>query len=123
MAKLGEKCPEVKVSVTDLADTAALHEAIANCDILINATIMGMKPHEDVTLVDKSLFREDLVVTDTVYNPEKTKMICEAEAAGCKVVGGKGMLEQQGVVNYQLFVGKEMPLAAFHEFQAKCAAK
>ena len=42
---------------------------------------MGMKPHEDVTLVDKSLFRKDLVVADTVYNPEKTKMIVEAEEA------------------------------------------
>lgn len=36
---------------------------------------MGMKPHQDVTLVDKSLFRKDLVVADTVYSPEKTKMI------------------------------------------------
>ena len=44
---------------------------------------MGMKPHQDVTLVDKSLFRKDLVVADTVYSPEKTKMILEAEEAGC----------------------------------------
>ena len=51
---------------------------------------MGMKPHEDVTLVDKSLFRKDLVVADTVYNPEKTKMILEAEEAGCKAIGGVG---------------------------------
>ena len=71
---------------------------------------MGMKPHEDVTLVDKSLFRKDLVVADTVYNPEKTKMILEAEEAGCKAV------------NYELFVGKEMPLAEYQEFQ-KAQAK
>ena len=50
---------------------------------------MGMKPHEDVTLIDKSLFRKDLVVADTVYNPEKTKMILEAEEAGCQAIGGK----------------------------------
>ena len=101
---------------------AKLEEAIKACDILVNATIMGMKPHEDVTLVDKSLFRKDLVVADTVYNPEKTKMILEAEEAGCKAIGGAGMLLQQGAVNYELFVGKEMPLAEYQEFQ-KAQAK
>ena len=72
-AKLAEKCPECVVTVDDLDDKAKLEEAIKACDILVNATIMGMKPHQDVTLVDKSLFRKDLVVADTVYSPEKTK--------------------------------------------------
>ena len=116
-AKLAEKCPDCVVTVDDLADKAKLEEEIKTCDILINTTIMGMKPHEDVTLVDKSLFRKDLVVADTVYNPEKTKMILEAEEAGCKAIGGAGMLLQQGAVNYELFVGKEMPLAEYQEFQ------
>ena len=121
-AKLAEKCPECVVTVDDLDDKAKLEEAIKACDILVNATIMGMKPHQDVTLVDKSLFRKDLVVADTVYNPEKTKMILEAEEAGCKAIGGAGMLLQQGAVNYELFVGKEMPLAEYQEFQ-KAQAK
>ena len=121
-AKLAEKCPDCVVTVDDLADKAKLEEEIKTCDILINTTIMGMKPHEDVTLVDKSLFRKDLVVADTVYNPEKTKMILEAEEAGCKAIGGAGMLLQQGAVNYELFVGKEMPLAEYQEFQ-KAQAK
>ena len=111
-AKLAEKCPECVVTVDDLDDKAKLEDAIKACDIHVNATIMGMKPHQDVTLVDKSLFRKDLVVADTVYSPEKTKMILEAEEAGCKAIGGVGMLQQQGAVNYGLFVGKEMPLAA-----------
>ncbi|MDD2979406.1 MAG: shikimate dehydrogenase [Hespellia sp.] len=120
-AKLAEKCPECLVTVDDLADSAKLADAINNCDIVINATIMGMKPHQDVTLVDKSLFRKDLVVADTVYSPEKTKMIVEAEEAGCKAIGGKGMLLQQGVVNYDLFVGKEFPTADYEAFQAEQA--
>lgn len=116
--KLAKNCPECAVTVEDLADQSALAKAVENCDILINATIMGMKPYEDVTLIDKSLFRKELIVADTVYNPEKTKMIVEAEEAGCKAIGGKGMLEQQGAVNYELFVGKEMPLAEYQAFQA-----
>lgn len=78
---------------------------------------MGMKPHQDVTLVDKSLFRKDLVVADTVYSPEKTKMILEAEEAGCKAIGGVGMLQQQGAVNYGLFVGKKCRLLSIRNFR------
>ena len=82
---------------------------------------MGMKPHEDVTLIDKSLFRKDLVVADTVYNPEKTKMILEAEEAGCQAIGGKGMLLYQGVVNYSLFTGKDFPIEEYQKFQEEQA--
>lgn len=121
VAKLAKHCPDCTVTVDDLDNTAKLAVAIAEADILINATIMGMKPYEDVTLVDKSLFRKDLVVTDTVYNPKETRMILEAKEAGCQVVGGVGMLEQQGVVNYELFVGKELPLAEFQAFQVEQA--
>lgn len=120
-AKLAEKCPECKVTVDALEDKERLAEAVNNCDIVINATIMGMKPYDDVTLIDKSLYRKDLVVADTVYNPEKTKMILEAEEAGCKAIGGKGMLLQQGAVNYELFVGKKMPLDEYEKFQAEQA--
>lgn len=115
--KIMEKCPDCAVEVIDIEDRAQLAEKIGQCDIVINATIMGMKPYEDVSLVDKSLFRKDLVVADTVYNPEKTKLIHEAEAAGCKVIGGKGMLLRQGAVNYDLFTGKVMPVEEFTKFQ------
>lgn len=119
--KLAKHCPECIVSVEDLEDKTVLEDAVNHCDIVINATIMGMKPYEDVTLIDKSLFRKDLVVADTVYNPEKTKMILEAEEAGCKAIGGVGMLQQQGAVNYELFVGKKMPLEEYQKFQAEQA--
>ena len=119
--KLATRYPECKVTVEHLEDKEALAAAVNNADIVINATIMGMKPHEDVTLIDKSLFRKDLVVADTVYNPEKTKMILEAEEAGCQAIGGKGMLLYQGVVNYSLFTGKDFPIEEYQKFQAEQA--
>lgn len=119
--KLATRYPECKVTVEHLEDKEALAAAVNNADIVINATIMGMKPHEDVTLIDKSLFRKDLVVADTVYNPEKTKMILEAEEAGCQAIGGKGMLLYQGVVNYSLFTEKDFPIEEYQKFQAEQA--
>ncbi len=109
----------VTVNVLDETTKEILAEKIKNADILINGTIIGMKPHHELTLVDKSLFHKDLVVADTVYNPEKTRMINEAEEAGCKVVGGTGMLLCQGAVNYKLFTGKEMPIEEFQKFKAE----
>lgn len=117
--KLQEKCPDCIVTVHDLSDSQKLAEAVNNCDIVVNATIIGMKPQDDRMLIDKSIFRKDLVVADAVYNPEKTMMILEAEKAGCKAIGGKGMLLQQGAVNYELFVGKKMPLEEYRRFQAE----
>lgn len=103
-------CQNCTVTVNDAADQSEIGAKIADCDIVVNGTIMGMKPFEDVSLVDSSFFRNDLIVADTVYNPKKTKLILEAEKAGCKAIGGEGMLWQQGAVNFKLFTGKEMPL-------------
>ena len=108
--KITERIPACKASVTDLADKEALAEAVRNCDILVNATKVGMAPLDGETLIDPSLFRADLVVADTVYNPKETRMILEAKAAGVKAaIGGIGMLLRQGVEGFHLYTGREMP--------------
>ena len=103
--KLRQAVPACKASITPLEDGAALAEAVKGCDILVNATKVGMKPLDGETLIDPALFRPELVVADTVYNPRETRMIQEAKAA----VGGIGMLLWQGVAAYKLFTGKDMP--------------
>lgn len=108
--KLSQAVPACKVSIAPLEDCTALEQAVAGCDILVNATKVGMKPLDGETLIDPAWFRPDLVVADTVYNPRETRMIREAQAAGCKAaIGGIGMLLWQGVAAFQLFTGKEMP--------------
>lgn len=108
--KLAQAVPGCKASITPLEDKEALAAAVHNCDILVNATKVGMKPLDGETLIDPALFRDDLVVADTVYNPRETRMIQEAKAAGCTTaVGGIGMLLWQGVAAYKLFTGKDMP--------------
>lgn len=108
--KLAQAVPGCKATITPLEDADALADAVRGCSILVNATKVGMKPLDDQTLVPASLLRPDLVVADTVYNPRETRMIQEAEAAGCKAaVGGIGMLLWQGVAAFKLFTGKDMP--------------
>ncbi len=108
--RLHKSVPSCDASITDLADTEALKAAIAEADILVNATKVGMKPLDEQTLVDKKVFRSDLVVADTVYNPKETLMIKQAAEAGCAAaIGGIGMLLWQGAAAFNLFTGEEMP--------------
>lgn len=60
------------VNVYDIADTAKMTEEIQSSDIFANATIVGMKPMDDQSVVkDLSAFRPGLVVADAVYNPRR----------------------------------------------------
>ena len=120
--KLKKEAPECKVQVFDLADEAKLKEEVAKADILVNATLAGMKPHEDVTLIkDKSMFRPDLVVADVVYNPaenENGKRSKRSRLQACDQAG-RGMLLWQGAESYKLYTGLEMPTDEYQKFQTE----
>ena len=99
----------IVVNVYDIDDVAKMTEEILSSDIFANATIVGMKPLDDQSVVkDLSAFHKDLVVCDAVYNPIETKLLREAKEAGCKCVGGKGMLLWQGVAAVKLYTGQDM---------------
>lgn len=114
--KIKNAVPGIVVNVYDIDDTRKMTEEIQNSDIFANATIVGMKPMDDQSVVkDLSAFREGLVVVDAVYNPEETKLLREAKEAGCTTVGGKGMLLWQGVSAFKLFTGMDMPVEEVKE--------
>ena len=101
----------IVVNVYDIDDVAKMTEEILSSDIFANATIVGMKPLDDQSVVKNlSAFHKDLVVCDAVYNPIETKLLREAKEAGCKCVGGKGMLLWQGVAAFKLYTGQDMPV-------------
>ncbi|EMW1203312.1 quinate/shikimate dehydrogenase [Escherichia coli] len=99
------------VTVTDLADQQAFAEALASADILTNGTKVGMKPLENESLVnDISLLHPGLLVTECVYNPHMTKLLQQAQQAGCKTIDVYGMLLWQGAEQFTLWTGKDFPL-------------
>lgn len=114
--KIKAAVPGCEVSVFDIDDEAKLKEELASADIFVNATIVGMKPMDDQSIIkDLSLLRSDLVVADIVYNPEETKLLRDAKAAGCTCVGGKGMLVWQGASAFKLYTGEDMPVEEVKE--------
>ena len=111
MGAVAQAAPECTVTLHDLADREALGGAVARCDILSNATRVGMAPYEDQSnITDLRWFRPGLVVTDVVYAPPVTRMLREAQAAGCKTCNGLGMLLCQGAEAFRLYSGLEMPI-------------
>lgn len=118
--KIRKAVPECTVNVYDIADTAKMTEEIKSSDIFANATIVGMKPMDNESVVkDLSAFRTGLVVADAVYNPVETRLLREAKEAGCTCIGGKGMLLWQGVSAFKLFTGQDMPVEEVKELYFK----
>lgn len=113
---LAEQAPGCRVEVCDLAERALLEEKIAGCDILANATNVGMAPREEECLLKRfEILRPGMVVTDAVYNPRETVLLREARQRGCVTVDGKAMLLWQGVEAFRLFTGREMPVQQVRE--------
>jgi len=87
-----------------------LIRVLDNADIVVNATSVGMTPDDNGTPVDADLLRSGLIVVDIVYNPVKTRLLREAEAAGAETISGVDMLVWQGAVAFEKWTGHEAPV-------------
>lgn len=105
------KAFNVKANIFPLEDKEQFRKEIAESVVLANGTSLGMKPLDNLSIVDETLdvLRKDLVVTDVVYNPQKSKLLQQAEDAGCTAINGLGMMSWQGAIAFKLFTGVDMP--------------
>ena len=74
---------------------------------VINATSIGLYDPDARLAVDVSSLKPGMVVADVVFNPPRSRLICDGEQRGCKTVDGLGMLVNQGVVGVQYWTGIE----------------
>ncbi len=79
----------------------------ANFDIIINATSVGMSPNIEESPITGDCLHKGQVVCDIVYTPPRTKLLQMAEAKGCKIVTGEGMLVHQGLESFKKWFPKE----------------
>lgn len=77
---------------------------LADANIVINTTSLGMKGAQDLKIPLDDL-TPDTVVTDIVYTPLRTPLLIEAEQIGCTTVDGLGMLLHQGVPGFERWFG------------------
>jgi shikimate dehydrogenase len=111
-AKLAEALRQAsdKTIVSGSLSKDAVSQNIADSDVLINATSVGMHPAAGQSVVPPQSLRSDLTVMDIVYNPIETKLAKDAKAAGAKVISGVEMLIHQGAASFKIFTGKPAPI-------------
>lgn len=73
-------------------------KAIAAADVIIDATILGMK-EGDPAPFNTSLLSGEQVVMDTVYGHGETALLAAARSAGCRAFDGGGMLVSQAAIS------------------------
>tara|TARA_R110002167_G_scaffold359939_1_gene577089 strand:- start:113547 stop:114377 length:831 start_codon:yes stop_codon:yes gene_type:complete len=71
---------------------------------VVNTTSLGMVGNAELRVPLDGL-RKGTLVTDIVYSPLRTKLLHDADAAGCVTVDGLGMLLHQGVPGFERWFG------------------
>jgi shikimate dehydrogenase len=77
---------------------------IEDASLVVNTTSLGMVGVAEPRIPLDGLHRGQ-VVTDLVYNPLRTRLLQQAEAAGCTTVDGLGMLLHQAVPGFERWFG------------------
>ena len=103
--------PAVEVIALDRSGEA-LARGVAEADLLVNCTTLGMKhgPDADASPVPASYIPPQAVVYDLVYNPPETPLLREAARAGAATLGGLPMLVYQGAAAFELWTGRQAPV-------------
>lgn len=111
VAKINETT-ECQAELFTFDNLELLKEKMHESDFFVQATGVGMKPHEGESVIpDSSFFKKDLVVHECIYNPRVTKTMELAQEAGCKeVINGLDMMIYQGAAAFKQFTGHDMPV-------------
>ncbi|MBQ9551660.1 MAG: shikimate kinase [Clostridia bacterium] len=76
--------------------------------VIINATPVGMFPHNGVSPVDLAAFPQCEAVADMIYNPAVTELLRQAKARGCIAVNGLPMLCAQAFRASERFLNRSL---------------
>jgi shikimate dehydrogenase len=104
--RAGTSTPIQAEGLTD----ASLATRMADADVIIHGTPVGMHPKTDATVIPPDLFRDGQVVFDIVYNPLHTRLLTEARARGLRIIPGVEMFVNQAVLQFERFTGASAPV-------------
>ena len=87
----------------------AFPDLLADADILINTTSLGMN-NEKIPYLNFAATSKNLVVYDMVYSPPVTPLLTDAALTGLRGCNGLGMLAAQGELAFAIWTGQAPPL-------------
>ncbi len=82
-----------------------IYEKAKDAEILINTTPVGIYPHIEESPLELAKLKNLCGVLDVIYNPLRTRLICEAERLGIPSAGGLTMLAAQAAFADRYFRG------------------
>ncbi|WP_435078063.1 shikimate dehydrogenase [Halococcus sp. AFM35] len=85
-----------------------LEELLADADVVVNATSVGME--SDEMPVPPAALHSNLAVLDAVYSPVETRLLREASSVGATTIDGGWMLLYQGVAAFERWTGHTAPV-------------
>jgi shikimate dehydrogenase len=96
------------------AGTVGTEADVADADVVINATSVGMAGTDSAGQLplDPARLRGDQLVVDLVYHPLRTPLLDAAAARGATTAGGLGMLVHQAARQFRWWTGVDAPLDA-----------
>ena len=89
------------------------------CDILVNATSVGMHPNVDESPVPPAAFKRGMIVFDVVYHPENTLFLKLGHSHDCITVSGVDMFVQQAALQFRYYTGQDAPVEVMREVVRK----
>jgi shikimate dehydrogenase len=92
-------------------DEATVRAQLADIDLIVNATPLGMNP-SDPAPIPARLLAPHHIVFDCVYRPSKTALLHAADEAGARGANGLSMLLHQGALSFSLWFNREAPIEA-----------
>jgi shikimate dehydrogenase len=92
-------------------EEAAIRFQIAHLDLIVNATLLGLK-RSDPTPIPTRLLAPHLMVYDTVYGESRTPFVAAASEAGARAANGLSLLLHQGALAFEIWFEREGPIDA-----------
>jgi shikimate dehydrogenase len=105
--------PVARLEVVPWEDDA-LRFQLANTDLVINCTSLGMK-RTDSSPISSALLQPHLMVYDTIYTANRTKLMHAADEAGARSANGLSMLLYQGALAFEIWFNREAPVEVMRE--------
>ena len=92
-------------------EQAALRNALAEIDLVVNTSALGLKPG-DASPLPANLIPPSVQLFDTVYRAsgQPTPLEAAAQLAGARAIGGRALLLHQGALSFEYWFGGVAPL-------------
>ncbi len=87
----------------------ALQVQLEQADLVINCTSVGMK-RTDPSPLSSAILDPHLMIYDTIYTANKTKLMLAGDEVGARSANGLSMLLHQGALAFEIWFEKEAPL-------------